>query len=100
MSGHTPGPWYVEPARATGFVITSPCELIAASQDEYGHYGAIHNKANAILMASSPDLLEALQAITDLYAEEMYSERSCKEEDLPEVMLARAAIAKAKGEPQ
>lgn len=55
---------------------------------------------DAKLIAAAPDLLEALEAITNLYAEEMYSERSCKEEDLPEVMLARAAIAKAKGEPQ
>lgn len=94
MSEHTPGPWHVEPARTTGFAITSPCELIAASQDEYGHYGAIHNKANAILMAAAPDLLEALIALRKSFALAVGITSPFARCALE---LGDAAIAKAKG---
>lgn len=49
-------------------------------------------RANGLLMAAAPDLLAALEAITDLYD----TDEGCR--SLPEYINARAAIAKARGE--
>lgn len=95
MSKHTPGPWYWDFDR----------DGLASLRSDHGDDGPIMidvdcypDVADRALIAAAPDLLEALETITALYADEMYSERSIKEEDLPEVMAARKAIARAKGE--
>jgi hypothetical protein len=49
-------------------------------------------KANARLMAAAPELLEALQAISDLYD----TDEGCR--STPEYIKARTAIKKALGE--
>lgn len=96
MSKHTPGPWHRSGAR----VESDDGALIAGVYDgsKSNDYSRETEIANANLIATSPELLEALEAVTNTYAERMYDERSCKEEDLPEVMAARKVIAKARGE--
>lgn len=86
---HTPGPWAVHPNQAVvdafdGGVPLSVCALLwptdERSEDE--------TFANARLIASAPDLLDALREIADLpwFRQDEGAQ------------IARAAIAKAKGE--
>lgn len=62
----TPGPWRVEVAGTRGLyrvLIPTEHELAAAETD--GMDGGSVTSANAALIAASPELLEALQAIVD-----------------------------------
>ena len=86
MTTHTPGPWHVE----------SGDEVRAADGWEVAYiYGASRQRvdweANARLIAAAPELLEALEAIT---ANASWADWR----DLDQILNARAAIAKAKGE--
>jgi hypothetical protein len=93
---HTPGPWVASPAIRSGFTIDAKCDpwMIVTTSDEEGRYGSIETEANARLIAAAPDLLEALQALANM-AESFPSELH---KDHPDVIAARAAIAKATGE--
>lgn len=97
MAGHTPGPWIVDPIDkeyvvpaadpgGTGICVLSPMD----NTDELWKFGA-ETQANARLIAAAPDLLDALQALTELYN----TDEGCRA--LPEYKGARAAIAKATG---
>ena len=88
---HTPGPWTVESDRTTvsmahQAVIVAPAPD-GASREEM--------RANARLIAAAPDLLRALERIAVYPC-------NCPHDSLPgdecESCIARAAIAKAKGE--
>ena len=83
MSKYTPGPWK--------FIDVIGCCAIEAADRQLLKYMSptSTNVANARLMASAPDLLEALEAVLSV------ADRATDEFD-----LARAAIAKAKGESQ
>ena len=84
---YTRGPWRIESGphyRA----IRVDSEVIA----DMRQIGRSFNESNARLIAAAPDLLEALEAITDLYD----TDEGCRSR--PEYKAARAAIAKAKGE--
>jgi len=76
---------------------TGAWEVLEASWDEDGNvrYSLAGIKqasvADARLIAAAPELLEALEAITDLYD----TDEGCR--SLPEYNAARAAIAKATG---
>ncbi len=85
MSKHTPGPWEVSPqVRAAVLIGVAKVSLPDGSEE---------NRANARLIASAPDLLEALEAIV----ESVDAETAAIFEHL--VWAARAAISKATGEP-
>lgn len=113
MSKHTPGPWEI-------YNLTSVCSAVGAPSgdgcqaDQYDCWqiaecgfgqtlvdgqmtslGFDVVKANANLISSAPDLLEALDALAD-YVDEMHRighiQRPKQSSD------ARAAIAKARGE--
>lgn len=98
---HTPGPWTLETVTtAVGichkigpFPPRRPDDVTTRSACLYADYPSGCNpadeelKANARLIAAAPELLEALEAITEPY-----------DTSLPEYKVARAAIAKAKGE--
>ena len=80
---HTPGPWHI----ANGVQIRSNRDQIAKiwmMRDGEG-------RANARLIASAPDLLEALIELADCGAEAWGEDRPC-------VKWGRAAIARATGE--
>jgi len=103
---HTPGPWvcemsnkstggYYEPPETEWLVVTEdreprPNNVIASFWDTDWGYEALYN---ARLIAAAPDLLEACKALVDA---EKYVEKAVKTEEAR--VLARAAIAKAKGE--
>lgn len=88
----TPAPWHLgynkhDASIHNGVTIASVCD------------DATHWKANARLIASAPELLAALEAITKAYVELVesdYAPRWNAEND-EEVISARAIIAKAKG---
>ena len=92
---HTPGPWVVKSARS-GFYVESQFDVIVESLDEYGRYGAIDDEANARLIAAAPELLEALSCLTAVVG---LTPIKGNLDALQEAYdMARAAIAKAKGE--
>lgn len=97
MSGHTKGPWDLsrEPESdcyTITFTEESGREWCLA--DVYGSSPVA--KANATLISSAPDLLEALEAITDLYSHESsVGESSMRLYDARSIALL--AISKAKG---
>jgi hypothetical protein len=98
MSGHTPGPWSIEPKPYSQFYIQitgSDLKTIASL-----HAGGLRNRplehGNARLIAAAPDLLEELDNCADLL--------NLSFPDAPvdscigvAIIKARAAIAKAIG---
>ena len=100
MSNHTPGPWhYEESPMKTGWCVVTGNNYLA---DVHKHVGAmvddVQDEANARLIASAPELLEALESMV---AEFDNLNRALDPElsvDRPRI-LARAAIAKVKGKP-
>jgi hypothetical protein len=101
MTAHTPGPWTVSPAG------TTHSARVCA---EYGPHGDICTLseqdtqcdggrdigvelANARLIAAAPELLDALESITD-----QLDRVGDHRKDRPFIDAARAAIAKAKGQ--
>lgn len=70
-------------------------------EDEAGTIGKIYREENARMVAAAPDLLEAMEnlfkecAMIHKYGGEIYNQ---KEADAA-IAAAKAAIAKAKGEP-
>ena len=102
--GHTPGPWTIDHER-----IGPPGEPVALLCDghapesgtvvEWPRFGEVvddaENEANARLLASAPDLLEALEAIAKTFAECVPGDDcNCYDDSQ---LIAEQAIAKAKG---
>lgn len=102
MSGHTPGPWRADDCDS----IVSARGILAASDDLRAACwyvsDPVERRANALLMAAAPDLLEALKALT-VWSEN--GEQLCfrSHNGIPmglsekQERLARAAIATAEG---
>jgi hypothetical protein len=125
MKTHTPGPWFVvpdpqwegkHPNHASRCICNVPqfAEVHPPTEGENGEWHVFHDqhgktvclmtdtleiKANAILIASAPELLSALEAVTKAYVELVQSDYppSWSAEKDSEVIAARKAIAKAKG---
>ncbi|MFN7611738.1 MAG: hypothetical protein ACK5QX_12520 [bacterium] len=111
---HTPGPWeWAEdhPQNAVayvyarnGFALDEIATLYGGSEDvAKGSDGVWGDhpirRANARLIAAAPDLLTALQDLLDHYLE-LANSGDCgawDPEPEPQVIAARAAIAKARG---
>lgn len=95
---HTPGPWGFGQGYKPGdttFELFGPGgrQIIAKASYEnmwLSTYNDVTDTANARLMASAPELLEALQLARDLFVN---SDSACAE-------ICDAAIAKALGESQ
>lgn len=86
-TNHTPGPWAVDnlTVRWGGYFVAD-CD----GKGDIARQGEC--QANARLIAAAPDLLDALVALSG--ALQTYVNGT---EDWPELMQARAAIAKAGG---
>ena len=95
---HTPAPWHYSPevsrksnhlvygsSEANNNMLIANCGSFGATEDEI--------KANAHLIASAPELLEALESIIAMHDKKMGKSAV----DL-RLGLARAAISKAKGQ--
>lgn len=107
---HTPAPWAIETCNENGpfldsFYITTKTKTWDDNENERvvcrfptgtGQFGDIgqENLANARLIAAAPDLLSVLIQLLPM-AEAHYKTSS---EGAPSILVARAAIAKAKGE--
>jgi hypothetical protein len=102
---HTPGPWLVSTGyhphieTASGVALAkTDCSISRSRFVEDGYVA----RANATLMASAPELLEALEGLA--HADGCYCDAAFSMSDgshpshAPECQKARAAIAKAKGE--
>jgi hypothetical protein len=94
----TPGPWktlgYHGPYERTISTVEKPHrEIASAHADSWdGGYRLDRMEANAHLIASAPDLYDALQAICD-------AQGYCGADDMAALMrTAQRALAKARGE--
>ena len=91
---HTPGPWCL--SDESPMIIEDECKVIVGSASTYpnsGYFpGQKEAEANARLIAAAPELLEALEKALD--------DSACDGDQCGTEWheLARAAIAKAKGE--
>ena len=91
MSDFTPGPWRIGTPPPNGEQTIGTTQGLMVAVATTG--ASVPTKANARLIAAAPDLLEALIELADCGAEAWGEDRPC-------VKWARAAIAKATGEPQ
>jgi hypothetical protein len=91
MSSHTPGPLPLK--------ITQADDFFVIMTNQGNHYAKTFDPAAAHLIASAPELLSALEAVTKAYVELVQSDYppSWSAEKDSEVIAARKAIAKAKG---
>lgn len=97
---HTPGPWFIPRANfPTGSAGTSVWALggdVLIAESPSKSLSLEGRRANARLIATAPELLEALQDVLDEWVRDLID---AGEEDVEErayVKFARAAIAKAK----
>lgn len=89
---HTPGPWtFVESDDAR-----IPDRIIGPNDAPVARGSIGTNRADAVLIAAAPDLLDALQAVAgdllDVLSQRMDPKLA---EQLPSLEMARAVIAKA-----
>lgn len=93
----TPGPWvHATDLGQVGSIETLDGVVIAQAQQIPGDDAwRTQRTANALLLAAAPELLATLEAMLDTYAElhALYDLGECDA-----TIIARAAIAKAKGE--
>ncbi len=101
---HTPGPWAADKfSRGDDYTPTN-CRVTSGKKEiACAFYGATdgEREANARLIAAAPELLAALEGLLDAYAPRAgETAKNNGEESLHcSVREARAAIAKAKGQP-
>ncbi|WP_434695202.1 hypothetical protein J3P89_18305 [Pseudomonas sp. Z1-14] len=92
---HTPGPWYVQDDHGRRYIETEGNDDTIAEIHRRRSKGSVYScaeaGANASLIATAPDLLEALQGLLTAY-EDPDNTGSTYDEV---VQTARAAIAKA-----
>jgi hypothetical protein len=89
MSGHTPGPWRIEKQDIYG-------------NDKNGYICTWSGRSgDAKLIAAAPDLLEALEDITDRFERCIKQYAITDDDEMAKVptSAARAVIAKARGKP-
>lgn len=100
---HTPGPWHQtrkhprQISDTRGFKIAKCLTTTKGANFEMTPAEA---EANARLIAAAPDMLEALEGFVEMYVDfaESGDAGFFDAEETPQVIKARAAIAKAKGE--
>lgn len=97
---HTPGPWFIGAQNDGLFIIDKPprpstddpvhdAQVAVIAHVYYGNPADLHADANARLIATAPEMLQALRNLV------AYSECSINDADIWNA--ARAAIAKAEG---
>jgi len=99
MKTHTPGPWEILTTNGKSYVVTNALSQPFVGQVIAGPTTCPDWESNAHLIASAPELLSALEAVTKAYVELVQSDYppSWSAEKDSEVISARKAIAKAKG---
>lgn len=108
--GFTPGPWFHGPFcvangnthRGVGLALNTDGSTFGCRGDEYLHISGIMQEGDARLIASAPDLLEALQG---LFPSNMCTTNNALKDDvivpcdvtMGELRKAAAALSKALG---
>lgn len=92
---HTPGPWVVKPNGEKGLTIFGADHSPVCSSLDYAELVA-RRVPNFYLIASAPDLLEAL---SDVLALIVNGQTGCDDDPARIIAAARAAIAKATAPP-
>ncbi|MCY1520487.1 hypothetical protein D9M68_552650 [compost metagenome] len=95
---HTPGPWEIDGqyVQQAGQRVVAVCDVLNMDKGgDKGWYSGPVTEANKRLIAASPELLEALEALLGM---DVAYQRGPRVEAA--VAVGRAAIAKAKGEQQ
>jgi hypothetical protein len=99
---HTPGPWVIQTCNANGpfldsFFISTEERIVCRFPTGTGQFSETgqENLANARLIAAAPELLSALE---DMLCAYMGDREMTAEDCVCAADIARAAIAKAKGE--
>ena len=92
---HTKGKWKSFTANANGFGVTNGDTVIAIA----GETDLKENEANANLIASAPEMLEALLQINNLELDDSFGDHKIALLDWAKKVgkIARTAIAKAEG---
>lgn len=88
MSKHTPGPWQAQ--TFSSHELQTDFAMVAIGKRAHIIGYSEEDQANARLIAAAPDLLEALELMVDTYDNGGWPSST--------LVIARAAIAKAKGE--
>ena len=96
MNKHTPGPWRVVDSWNDYMVESQNGEEIIWQDGP--HNTPTINEANARLIAAAPDLLEALEHMLHRAHPAYVDDDFMQEKLITAIEIARAAIAKAKGE--
>ncbi len=98
MIKHTPGPWHIE---GQDIVDDNRLWLITRTISTDDEAIAAVDEANARLIAAAPDLLAALKQLVTDYGDCLMSDvpGPTDADGLAVFAAARAAIAKAEGEP-
>jgi hypothetical protein len=98
MTKHTPGPWEIKEKEQGRRQVIVTKQGVISELANYGHAGGINAtcfidelKANACLIASAPDLLDACRAIASL------ADGQGQRNMMEVAGQAKAAIAKAMG---
>ena len=97
---HTPGPWRYEEAEVWATapmrfnLTTAGTPMIATLCKHEDAEGGFPVEANARLIAAAPELLEALEFITESYASALSNLGQTDDEALSE---ARAALSRVRG---
>lgn len=100
MSEHTPGPWRLAEQGLGENAAVFPAQAVAPCIADCNAGPKGECLANAILVASAPDLLEALQTLVreqQYFAQRMPGNDFYSSRFMAVVNLAKAAIAKAEG---
>lgn len=94
---HTPGPWQLGYFRMDGYNYTKIDAVVDGHKKYIASVDITNDRANAHLIAAAPELLEALEGLlTDIT--EYQQINNLGGENNHWQVIARTAIAKAKGE--
>ena len=106
MSAHTPGPWKASRRYADTIVIEGDGgyrHIVGVGADEITESGgeemSAEQEANARLIAAAPELLAALERLTDVtqWLDVSFASEDEEAEAEEALGVAQAAIAKARG---
>lgn len=94
MEKHTPGPWKITEHNEFSYIVQDRKKGITICCA--GGTKSFQVKANALLIAAAPEMLEALKAALYYIEEEVIEEQSTANTDMLEAKI-KALIAKAEG---
>lgn len=98
MNKFTEGPWIHSKDDEHYHSVAAGCGYHVNSDDDGFEIAGCISKANAMLIAAAPDLLEALILLDEAFCSDDYGTAGGRLAGRKALIAARAAIAKARGE--